>query len=196
MNTTTHHTREGTFKCGKCSMKYLDYKVLLEHLYWRHGTESYWCRSCSLKRWSYAIHFCHVLPFTWEDTFDETFDVNSENPKLLLERMSDFCTCGKFIEGAQLIGCDGPNCEYQWFHFACVGIVRPPEGDWYCPTCVKLKWVCWWRFTFITAVKSLWRHIWASCHILKYSQCLTKYSYQNTWIDAERLKFSDVQDVS
>ncbi|KAJ0178728.1 hypothetical protein K1T71_005503 [Dendrolimus kikuchii] len=34
-----------------------------------------------------------------------------------------------------MIGCDGPQCVLQWYHFACVGIESPPDGDWLCPEC-------------------------------------------------------------
>ena len=34
-------------------------------------------------------------------------------------------------------GCDAPDCKLEWFHFECVGIMVPPEGQWYCPECSK-----------------------------------------------------------
>lgn len=124
------------FTCGRCSMPYLEYKHLLEHLYWRHGTESFWCNKCSLKRWHYAVHVCHVLPI-YCDKILEDDNLKSEEPTYCSERETDFCFCGKFIAEAPMIGCDGPKCALQWFHFACVGISSAPEGDWLCPTCTK-----------------------------------------------------------
>ena len=36
---------------------------------------------------------------------------------------------------SEMIGCDGPDCQLEWFHFECVGIMVPPDGKWYCPQC-------------------------------------------------------------
>ncbi|PZC86643.1 hypothetical protein B5X24_HaOG206204 [Helicoverpa armigera] len=135
MKTSKSSLVKSTFTCGRCSMLYFDYKRLLEHLYWRHGTESFWCKQCELKRWRYAVHVCHVLPINYEILEDS--DLNSEDPSYYSERETDFCSCGKYIADAPMIGCDGPSCQLQWYHFSCVGITSPPEGDWLCPTCVK-----------------------------------------------------------
>ena len=35
----------------------------------------------------------------------------------------------------QMIGCDAPNCEIEWFHLSCVGLKSTPEGSWYCSQC-------------------------------------------------------------
>jgi len=36
-----------------------------------------------------------------------------------------------------MIACEGEECPYEWFHFACVGVKSaPPEGTaWYCDEC-------------------------------------------------------------
>lgn len=120
--------------CRSCVVSYCDYKLLLEHLYWRHGTESFWCNTCGLKRWLFAVHICHVLPINNDVTNDGDSDALCYS-----ERETDFCFCGKYITEAQMIGCDGPRCVFQWYHFACVGIESPPEGDWLCPVCVTLE---------------------------------------------------------
>ena len=31
-----------------------------------------------------------------------------------------------------MIDCDNDFCEYEWFHYSCVGITRKPRGKWYC----------------------------------------------------------------
>ncbi|CAH4038311.1 unnamed protein product [Pieris brassicae] len=108
------------YTCGRCAMIYYDYKQLLEHLYWRHGTESVSCNKCLLKQWAYAAHICHVLPI------DES----------QIETTETYCFCAK-ITDSPMIGCDGPNCKLQWYHFECVGIVKVPAGSWYCPACRK-----------------------------------------------------------
>ncbi|VVD05863.1 unnamed protein product [Leptidea sinapis] len=69
------------YTCGRCDIFYYDYKQLLEHLYWRHGTESLWCNQCDLKRWQYAAHVCNVLPI------DESLLNNYTGPI--------YCFCGK-----------------------------------------------------------------------------------------------------
>lgn len=122
--------------CGRCSMLYSDYKHLLEHLYWRHGTESSRCERCGLKRWQYSHHVCHVLPIN--DIELEGHGSNS-NFQYYAERESDYCFCGKYVEDSPMIGCDGPDCALQWYHFECVGVVSPPDGKWLCPKCDELK---------------------------------------------------------
>ncbi|VVC88710.1 unnamed protein product, partial [Leptidea sinapis] len=112
------------YTCGRCDMFYYDYKQLLEHLYWRHGTESLWCNQCGWKRWQYAAHVCNVLPI------DESLLNNYTGPI--------YCFCGKEEYDSLMIGCDSPDCNLQWYHFKCVGIVTPPAGEWYCPECCKL----------------------------------------------------------
>lgn len=116
------------YTCGRCSMFYSDYKQLVEHLYWRHGTESKTCRECGLKQWRYAAHQCNVLPI------DETME-DSDDSQYFSEK-EEYC-CGKVVD-APMIGCDGPECTVQWYHFTCVGIVVPPAGDWFCKDC-KIK---------------------------------------------------------
>lgn len=128
MRTTKVFVDKNKFTCGRCSVQYYDYKRLLEHLYWRHGTESTICQQCEVKRWPFAAHKCHILPINAEIFRDSS---------LIPERETEFCTCGKYIDGAPMIGCDGPICELQWFHFQCVGITSAPDGDWLCPMCEK-----------------------------------------------------------
>ncbi|CAK1546167.1 unnamed protein product [Leptosia nina] len=108
------------YTCGKCYMFYYEYKHLVEHLYWRHGTESFCCKQCGLKRWRYAAHMCHVLPIDESVYSQETY-----------------CFCGKDESDSPMIGCDSPQCPLQWYHFECVGIASAPDGDWYCPQCKK-----------------------------------------------------------
>ncbi|TFK72017.1 hypothetical protein BDN72DRAFT_388490 [Pluteus cervinus] len=54
------------------------------------------------------------------------------------EDLTLYCLCNKQSYG-DMIGCDNPDCPYQWFHIACVGVKMPlPESKWYCPEC-KVK---------------------------------------------------------
>ncbi|KAH9284367.1 Inhibitor of growth protein 1 [Echinococcus granulosus] len=45
-----------------------------------------------------------------------------------------YCLCKKLSYG-DMIACDNPRCEIEWFHFACVEIKTQPKGRWYCPRC-------------------------------------------------------------
>ena len=32
------------------------------------------------------------------------------------------------------------QCQFEWFHYGCVGITQPPKGKWFCPPCtVQMK---------------------------------------------------------
>lgn len=42
-----------------------------------------------------------------------------------------YCVCRNVSYGS-MIACDNPNCPIEWFHYGCVGIVRPLEGEWFC----------------------------------------------------------------
>ncbi|KAI0783101.1 hypothetical protein C8Q75DRAFT_702274, partial [Abortiporus biennis] len=43
-----------------------------------------------------------------------------------------FCDTGSYGE---MIACDDPTCDREWFHLACIGLAVPPDGTWYCDTC-------------------------------------------------------------
>ena len=62
--------------------------------------------------------------------------------KLLLDSDSDkedvYCICRSQSNG-RMIACDNHSCNYQWFHYQCVGIKRAPDGNWYCPQCKRNK---------------------------------------------------------
>lgn len=47
-----------------------------------------------------------------------------------------YCYCGGISSG-QMIGCDGPHCETEWFHVGCTDITALPAKDeaWYCEAC-------------------------------------------------------------
>ena len=48
-----------------------------------------------------------------------------------------FCYCEGPDEG-QMVGCDNPDCQYQWFHLECLGLKSEPKSKhWYCPDCRK-----------------------------------------------------------
>ena len=45
-----------------------------------------------------------------------------------------WCLCQEPSSG-DMIGCDGPECQIEWFHFTCVQLEIAPEGDWFCTQC-------------------------------------------------------------
>ena len=51
-------------------------------------------------------------------------------------RLYCHCQC-PYDEVSEMIACDSKDCEIEWFHFECVGIMVPPKGHWFCPDCRK-----------------------------------------------------------
>lgn len=45
-----------------------------------------------------------------------------------------YCICNRVSFG-EMIGCDNPDCEIEWFHFECVNLTAPVKGKWYCDSC-------------------------------------------------------------
>lgn len=48
-----------------------------------------------------------------------------------------YCICQRGSFG-EMVACDNDNCEFQWFHYECVGMKEQPLGEWLCPSCRKL----------------------------------------------------------
>ena len=50
-----------------------------------------------------------------------------------------YCFC-KNVSYGDMIACDNKECPYEWFHFACVGLIQKPEGGkWFCQKCVAIQ---------------------------------------------------------
>ncbi|CAH0407417.1 unnamed protein product [Chilo suppressalis] len=126
----TESPRPKKYTCGECSATYDDYKDMVCHLFWRHGTESISCYKCNVRRWQFAVHICHVLPY------DEIM-VGEWAAESATSSRESYCYCGKDDRDSPMIGCDGDECRYQWYHYACVGMTEAPDGNWLCPTCTK-----------------------------------------------------------
>ncbi|KAH8108198.1 hypothetical protein BXZ70DRAFT_1003592 [Cristinia sonorae] len=48
-----------------------------------------------------------------------------------------YCYCNQVSYG-EMIGCDGENCQREWYHLGCLGLEQLPTDDvWYCPDCRK-----------------------------------------------------------
>ncbi|KDN53081.1 hypothetical protein K437DRAFT_253406 [Tilletiaria anomala UBC 951] len=45
-----------------------------------------------------------------------------------------YCFCQRVSFG-EMIGCDGADCRYEWFHIGCVGVSKPLPPTWYCDDC-------------------------------------------------------------
>jgi len=45
-----------------------------------------------------------------------------------------YCVCRSVSHG-NMIACEDPECEKEWFHFECVGLKETPKGRWFCPEC-------------------------------------------------------------
>lgn len=45
-----------------------------------------------------------------------------------------YCYCQEVSFG-EMIACDNPKCEREWFHLACVELEEPPKGKWFCAEC-------------------------------------------------------------
>uniref|UniRef100_T1KIJ1 Inhibitor of growth protein n=1 Tax=Tetranychus urticae TaxID=32264 RepID=T1KIJ1_TETUR len=47
-----------------------------------------------------------------------------------------YCLCNQISYGS-MVACDNEECQFEWFHYGCVGITQPPKGKWYCPPCTN-----------------------------------------------------------
>jgi len=47
-----------------------------------------------------------------------------------------YCYCNQVSYG-EMIACDNPDCNREWFHLGCAGLTAPPKGrgKWYCRDC-------------------------------------------------------------
>lgn len=49
-----------------------------------------------------------------------------------------YCYCNQVAYG-EMVGCDGANCELEWFHLPCIHLDHIPKGKWYCDDCKRRK---------------------------------------------------------
>lgn len=50
-----------------------------------------------------------------------------------------YCLCRKEGYG-EMIACDNPNCEIEWFHIGCVNVdPKAVHSRWFCPNCARLQ---------------------------------------------------------
>ncbi|KAJ3573736.1 hypothetical protein NP233_g2252 [Leucocoprinus birnbaumii] len=50
-----------------------------------------------------------------------------------------WCYCNRISFG-KMIGCDDPDCKYEWFHLECVGLTETPEPDEDCSASLLFRW--------------------------------------------------------
>ena len=48
-----------------------------------------------------------------------------------------YCVC-RHVSYGNMVACDNDDCEFEWFHWGCVGMTKEPTGTWYCDAC-KVK---------------------------------------------------------
>jgi len=58
--------------------------------------------------------------------------------QLAWTRSDHYCYCNGPDVG-DMVSCDNPECQFQWFHLSCLGLEKLPTTKyWYCPDCRKL----------------------------------------------------------
>ncbi|GAA5913881.1 hypothetical protein JCM6882_004386 [Rhodosporidiobolus microsporus] len=62
-----------------------------------------------------------------EEEFVEMGDDDEQDKTL-------YCFCQRVSFG-EMIACDAPDCEHEWFHLPCVGLKSIPDGRWFCDEC-------------------------------------------------------------
>ena len=55
---------------------------------------------------------------------------NYDNPN------QKYCVCGR-PSFEPMIACDSSKCQFEWFHFGCVQILKAPKGKWFCTDCKR-----------------------------------------------------------
>jgi hypothetical protein len=75
----------------------------------------------------------------------ENFDVSSteriQYKSSFVRKNEDeplYCFCRQIFFG-EMIACDNEQCEIEWFHYPCVGLVTKPESEWICKACLTQK---------------------------------------------------------
>ena len=60
-----------------------------------------------------------------------------------------YCYCNRVSFG-EMVACDRPDCAREWynfnhnffdhrFHLECAGLRAPPEGQWFCKDCKRIR---------------------------------------------------------
>ncbi|KAE8452515.1 hypothetical protein EG329_000418 [Mollisiaceae sp. DMI_Dod_QoI] len=76
-----------------------------------------------------------------DDGDDAASNMNDEDvEEEIAEDEPTYCYCNGVSYG-EMVGCDAPGCEREWFHLECVGLKVAPKGNakWYCDDCIKKR---------------------------------------------------------
>jgi chromatin modification-related protein YNG2/inhibitor-of-growth protein 1 len=74
----------------------------------------------------------HIAP----ELLTHRIELNVARQEAAAAPVSLYCICQKpYDKAVNMIGCDNPDCRYQWFHFICLKIKRAPNGKWICKYC-------------------------------------------------------------
>jgi len=46
-----------------------------------------------------------------------------------------YCYCNNVSYGAMVQCENSPKCQFDWFHYDCIGLKKAPKGKWFCPDC-------------------------------------------------------------
>lgn len=81
----------------------------------------------------------NVYNFTinFESVFNEQIESDQLSSISNNEDEITYCYCNRQYNGEDMIACDNPNCEIEWFHLACINLKEIPENKWYCNECAK-----------------------------------------------------------
>ncbi|KUJ15442.1 uncharacterized protein LY89DRAFT_588326 [Mollisia scopiformis] len=76
-----------------------------------------------------------------DDGDDAASNINDEDvEEEIAEDEPTYCYCNGVSYG-EMVGCDAPDCEREWFHLECVGLKVAPKGNakWFCDDCIKKR---------------------------------------------------------
>ncbi|AMD21541.1 HFL315Cp [Eremothecium sinecaudum] len=66
----------------------------------------------------------------------QTREDYSQRPKTNEYGEALYCYCNQIAYG-EMVGCDGENCQLEWFHLPCINLETLPKGKWYCDDCKR-----------------------------------------------------------
>ena len=95
---------------------------------------------CEFICWTpFGMHTERILPLFLNEIKPalDTFFVCIILPMLLTSDCTTICWCGG--KEGNMVACDNPMCETEWFHFECAGLKLKPRGKWFCSEACECK---------------------------------------------------------
>ena len=80
--------------------------------------------------------FRKLTSFYVEHVLPELLTRHIQEPRSCESDTHLYCFCQEQEHG-DMIECENTDCQYQWFHFSCIGINQAPIGSWYCHDCQR-----------------------------------------------------------